>query len=150
MFKFLQNVQGKNVNAQNKAKVALVKGQFVKVDESTGELILAATTADAEGIATIDVVLTDDVAQGLPVSDFDVEQNAIPVGTFAGIRVLEAGERVATDRHTVVGEHAAIVGKYLAVKNGELELSASNAVTKFVCLGWVSVAGNKCLGYKLV
>lgn len=144
MIKFLQNRVGMNVPTENTAKVEMKRGAFVKVDENAKQLDLAANDAEVYGVVVRDTLVTDDVALGCPVSEWDAEQDTIKAGALAGVRVLVAGERYATDQHNVEDTTA---GKYLKVQDGVLV--ASESAAKFVSLGFVTVAGHKMLGFRL-
>ena len=148
MIKFLQNRIGVNVATENVAAVEMMRGAFVKVDEAKKELALAASDAQVYGVAVRELKVTDDVAMGVPVSDWDAEQDTILKGELAGVRVLLAGERYATDQYVKgLSDENAAAGKYLTVSEGKLQTSSSAA--KFVSLGWVNVAGHKMLGFRL-
>lgn len=152
MIKVLQNIHGVNVDATKKAKVELKRGAFVKANELTGELELATTTADVTGVVVRDVIVDDDVAQGLPVSDWAVTQDTIKQGEFCGHRVLHKGEVFATDQYgdvSALPEVDAVAGKRLDVVNGKL-VKLAGASSDIVSLGFVQIAGHKMLAFKLV
>lgn len=153
MIKVLQNITGVNVDASKKAKVEFKRGAFIKANDATGELELATATADVTGVAVRDVVVDDDVANGIPISDWADTQDIIKVGEFCGHRVLLVGERYATDQFGDTGvlpEVDAAAGKVLDVANGKLVKAVASSTSKIVSLGFINVAGHKMLGYKLV
>ena len=153
MIKVLQNMQGVNVDATKKAKVQFKRGVFVKANEATKELELATTTGDVTGVAVRDVVIDDEVAQGMPVSDWSDSQDIIKAGDFCGHRVIQRGEIYATDQYgdiTALPEAEAVAGKTLDVANGKLVKAVASSTSKIVSLGFMQVAGHKMLGFKLV
>lgn len=140
-----------HVDAEKKAAVVLKRGMFVKGDEALGTIKVAADLSEVEGIVVRDVVVTDDVANGLPVSEYDATQDVIAVGAFAGIRGIYSKEQFATDQIKAgVADADVAAGKYLAVENGVLIASPSNAKTILVSLGYIDDAGHKLLAYKVV
>lgn len=154
MIRNLLKIENVPVDAGNKAKVELKRGMFVKVDEAKGEINIATDLTEAIGIVVRDVVVTDSVAQGLPISDYDVEQDTIKVKEFAGVRGLYNGEAWMTDQFkadcaTPNGDKVQ-AGKYLTVENGLLKESESNAKTELVSLGLMDDNGHKVLGFKVV
>lgn len=153
MIKVLQNIQGVNVDATKKAKVQFKRGAFVKANEGTGELELATATADVTGVAVRDVVVDDDVAQGLPISDWSDSQDVVKAGEVCGHRALQKGEVYATDQYgdaTALPEANAVAGSVLDVDNGKLVKAVASSTSKIVSLGFMQVAGHKMLGFKLV
>lgn len=151
MLRKLMNLSNVHVDAEKKAAVVLKRGMFVKGDEANGTIKVAADLAEVEGVLVRDVVVTDDVANGLPVSDYDLSQDQVAVGEFAGIRAIHANEQFATDQVKAgVADTDVAAGKYLAVENGVLIASPSNAKTILVSLGHIDDAGHKLLAYKVV
>lgn len=153
MIKVLQNMHGVNVDATKKAKVEMKRGTFVKANEETGELEIATETADVTGVVVRDVVVDDDVAQGLPVSEWADSQDIIKVGEFCGHRVIQKGEIFATDQYgdtVALPEADAKAGKVLDVANGKLVKAVASSSSKIVSLGFMQIAGHKMLGFKLV
>lgn len=152
MIKVLQNIHGVNVDATKKAKVEMKRGAFVKANELTGELELATATADVTGVVIRDVIVDDDVAQGLPVSDWSTTQDTIKKGELCGHRVIHKGEVFATDQYgdtSALPEGDAKAGKQLDVANGKL-VKLAGASSNIVSLGFVQIAGHKMLAFKLV
>ena len=149
MIRFLQNLTSVNVDATKKAKVDIKRGMFVKVDEVKGEVDIAATIDEATGIAVRDVVVDEDVANGLPVSDYSETQDTIKVGEFCGERKQFSGERFMTDQfvNTLV-DGDVTPGKNLTVTNGKLDKIGT--VTTIISLGFRQDAGHKVLAYKIV
>lgn len=153
MIKHLQNLSFKNIDTQNKAKVDMYRGTFVKVNDLTKELEVASTTADVQGVVVRDVIVTTDVAMGFPVSDWDVEQDLVKAGTYAGLETIHKGERYVTDQYgdvVALPEADAVAGKVLDVVNGKLVKAVASSTSKIVSLGFQTVAGHRVLGFKLV
>ena len=147
MIVFLQNRIGTNVPADNTAKVDLKRGHIVSVSDANKELDLATNDAGAYGFVTRDVVVNDDVALGLPVSNWDLDQDTVKAGEYAGVRIFLAGEQYATDVHGTLTDAQAEAGSNLKVEKGVLVTSTS--ASKFVSLGWTMVARHKMLGFRL-
>lgn len=147
MIKNLQNIIGVNVDATKKMKTDAKRGTWVAVDETTGELVVAADLSKAQGFVVRDVVVTRDVANGIPVSDFDLEQDLVKAGELAGIRVPQTGERFVTTEYDLTDANAAS-GKYLTVVDGVLKTSAT--ATKIQSVGYKTIGDHKLLGFKLV
>lgn len=154
MIRNLLKVENVPVDAGNKAKVELKRGMFVKVDEAKGEIDVATNLEDAIGIVVRDVVVTDSVAQGLPISDYDADQDTIKIKEFAGVRGLYNGEAWMTDQFkadcATTNATKVEAGKYLTVENGLLKDSPSNTKTKLISLGFMDDNGHKVLGFKVV
>lgn len=150
MIKNLQSIYGINVDATKKAVSDMKRGAFVKVDEVAGTLVPALTTAEVQGVVVRDVIVDDDVAQGIPVSDWSETQDTVKKDEFAGIRVLLKGEKWATDQHGIANDEDATAGLKLDVVNGQLVKAVTNSVSNIVSLGFMQVAGHKMLGYKVV
>lgn len=152
MIRFLQNIIGVNVDAQKKVATADIKrGTFVYVNEKDGVITAATDTAAAVGFAVRDVVVDDDVANGVPIDEYGDSQDVIKVGEYCGIRIPLSGERFATTEYdSSLADAKVEAGKFLAISGGKLVESASNAATKFVSLGWVMDGTHKLLGFKIL
>lgn len=146
MYRHLQPVLGKNIDAQFTAKVDLKRGMFVKADYANKTLEPATALADADGIVTRDVVVDRDVAEGLPVSPYADTQDIIKAGEYCGLEVVRNGERFSTDQYATITDVQAGAGQYLTVTNGKLDTSAT--ATKIISLGYIMDAGmHKNLGF---
>ena len=88
MLRNLQTNGSTFANGQNKAKVQMVRGAFATVNEATKELELATGIKGAK-IVDRGTKLTRDVAEGMPVSVYDTDQDTILVGEKAYINELE-------------------------------------------------------------
>lgn len=150
MLRVLQSIEGKNLDSTKKAKVDIKRGAFIKSSEKDGNISLAATLADVNGLATRDFVVTQESAMGMAVSDYDETQDVIKAGEFAGVMIILAGERYATTEYdeTLVDLDVE-ADKYLTVVNGKLAKSVE--ATSIVSLGWIMDAGlHKLLGFKIL
>lgn len=150
MIKNLQTILGVNVDAQYQAGEELKRGDFVKVDG--GKLKKATSVSEVVGVVVRDVKVTKDVAMGYPVSDWDAEQDTILKDEYCGLRVLQKGERFATDclaSADIDGEaNKGAVGEYLIVENGKLKGTATqDADTGLKSLGKMNVAGHAMFGF---
>lgn len=150
MIKNLQTILGVNVDAQYQAGEELKRGDFVKVDG--GKLKRATSVSEVVGVVVRDVKVTKDVAMGYPVSDWDAEQDTILKDEYCGLRVLQKGERFATDclaSADIDGEaNKGAVGEYLIVENGKLKGTATQDTdTGLKSLGKMSVAGHAMFGF---
>lgn len=149
MIRFLQNLQNVNIDATKKASVDMKRGAFVTVDELNGTVALATDLTSANGVVVRDTVVDEDVAQGFPVSEYSETQDTIKKDSFVGVKVLFKGEEYSTDQFaTSLTDAQAQAGKYLTVANGLLTTSAT--ATSIVSLGYLTDAGHKVLGYKVV
>lgn len=153
MLRHLQTIVGKNIDATKRAKTDMKRGSFVKVDDATGELVLATTTADFEGVVVRDVVVDLEVANGEPISELSKTQDLIKAGELAGLEVPQEGERNAT---TEFGDTAtlpraeAVAGKILDVANGKLVKAVDSSTSKIRSLGFMNIAGAEYLGFKII
>ena len=147
MLRNLQTNGSQSSNAQNKAKVQMVRGAFVTVNETTKELELATGIAGAR-IVDRGTKLTRDVAEGIPVSMFDAEQDTILVGELAFVHELEGRWRTTEFDATTVKDTLA-VGSYLNISAGKLIASPSNAVTILKFLGIMEENGHKMAGFEV-
>lgn len=150
MIKNLQTILGVNVDAQYQAGEELKRGDFVKVDG--GKLKRATSVSEVVGVVVRDVKVTKDVAMGYPVSDWDAEQDTILKDEYCGLRVLQKGERFATDclaSADIDGEaDKGAVGEYLIVENGKLKGTATQDTdTGLKSLGKMNVAGHAMFGF---
>ena len=129
------------------------RGTFVKlVYNSTAkvsEIKKADTFAEADGILVRDVVVTDDVAMGLPISDYDIEQDLIKKGEYAGIRPVVAGEFfITTEYDSAITATTGVEGTLLKVEDGILKVGTTG--DKIVSLGIMNDAGHTVLGYRII
>jgi len=157
MLRVLQIVNGKNVDAQYKAKVALVRGMFVNKKYDTKEVILPVTASIAE-IYLVDrglIAETAATAGGAIQTDYDTALETIAIGEFVNLIAMFAGERYATSAYS--GEDADLVaGKYLMVSiaedatQGKLVASTANAKSNFRSLGYYQDNANKLLSFEFV
>lgn len=157
MLRVLQANSGKIVDAQYKAKVALVRGQFVEKKYDTKEVILPVTAGVAE-IYLVDRGLLNDtaaVAGGALQTDYDALLENISIGEFVNLIPLATGERYATSAYS--GDDADLVaGKYLMVSValdatlGKLVPSTANAKSNFISLGYYQDNLNKLLSFEFV
>lgn len=150
MIKNLQTILGVNVDAQYQAGEELKRGDFVKVDG--GKLKRATSVSEVVGVVVRDVKVTKDVAMGYPVSDWDAEQDTILKDEYCGLRVLQKGERFATDclaSADIDGEaNKGAVGEYLIVENGKLKGTATQDTdTGLKSLGKMNIAGHAMFGF---
>lgn len=153
MLRHLQTIVGKNIDATKRAKTDMKRGSFVKVDDAKGELVLATTTADFEGVVVRDVVVDIDVANGEPVSDLSITQDLIKSGELAGLEVPQVGERYATTEFgdtTALPRAEAVEGKTLDIVNGKLVKAVDSSTSKIRSLGFKNIAGAEYLGFKIV
>lgn len=157
MLRVLQIVNGKNVDAQYKAKVALKRGMFVNKDYATKEVILPVTASVAE-IFLVDRGLINETfatAGGEIQTDYDATLEAIKVGEFVNTMALIAGERYAVDAYS--GDAANFdAGKYLVVSTvadatqGKLVASPTNTKSNFRSLGLISDNGHTLASFEFV
>lgn len=145
MIKSLITNQGIAVNAMYTVAEDLKRGTFVKI--SGGKLVKATTLAEAQGFLVRDVKVTDDVAQGLPVSDWSLEQDVVVKDEFAGIRPLVAMEEWALEINGIADADL-VSGKYLDVANGALV--KATATTKLLSLGKTQVAGHDMVAVRVL
>lgn len=146
MLRNLQTNGSTFANGQNKAKVQMVRGAFVTVNEGTKELELA---TGVKGAKLVDrgTKLTRDVAEGMPVSVYDTDQDTILVGEKAYINELEG--RWATTEYDSTVNGTLAVGSYLDIASGKLVASASNAVTIIKFIGMVNDNGHTLAGFEV-
>lgn len=150
MIKNLQTILGVNVDAQYQAGEELKRGDFVKV--SNGKLVKATSTEEVVGVVVRDVKVTKDIGLGYPISDWDAEQDTILKDEYCGLRVLQKGERFATDclaSADIDGEdNKGAVGEYLIVENGKLKgTETQDTDTGLKSLGKMNVAGHAMFGF---
>ena len=150
MLRILQSIEGKNLDAEKVAKVDMLRGSFVKVSEKEGNVDLAATLADVNGIATRDFIVTQESAMGMSVSDYDESQDKIKKGEYLGVMTLLKNEVYATSVYDETLQNADVeADKYLTVVNGKLAKSLE--ATSIQSLGWVEDAGlHKLLAFKVL
>jgi hypothetical protein len=145
----LRNLQGDGntfSNGQNAAKTQMVRGSFVKVDETTQTFDLATGIAGAK-IIDRGTKLTKDVALGFAVSVYDADQDTILVGERGYVNNLEG--RWATTEYDSTVNASLPVGSYLTISAGKLVASPSNAVTIIKFIGLVDDNGHKLAGFEV-
>lgn len=149
MLRVLQSIEGKNVDAEKKAKVQIKRGTFIKVNEATGQFEPAANLTEVNGIVNKDFTITQESAIGLAVSDYDVAQDTIQAGEFGLVVTLLPNEMYATTEYGDLTDVQAAAGNYLTVENGKLV--ASEEATALLSLGWIMDVGlHKLLGFKVL
>lgn len=150
MLRVLQSIEGKNLDAEKVAKVDIFRGTFVKVSEKEGNVDLALTLADVDGIATRDFIVTQESAMGMSVSDYDESQDKIKKGEHLGVMTMLPNEMYATSEYDATLVDLDVVeDSYLTVTNGKLAKSAE--ATQIKSLGWVMDAGlHKLLAFKVL
>lgn len=146
MLRNLQTNGNSSANGQNKAKVQMVRGSFATVKESTKELELATGIAGAK-LVDRGTKLTRDVAEGLPVSMYDADQDTILVGEYAYLNELE-GRWITTEYDSTVN-NALAIGSYLNIAGGKLIASPSNAVTIIKFIGILDDNGHALAGFEI-
>lgn len=146
MLRNLQTNGSQSANGQNKAKAQMVRGAFVTVNETTKELELATGIKGAK-IVDRGTKLTRDVAEGLPVSVYDTDQDTILVGEYAFVHELEG--RYATTEYDSTVNASLAVGSYLNISAGKLIASPTNAVTILKFIGLVDDNGHKLAGFEV-
>lgn len=157
MLRVLQIVNGKNVDAQYKAKVALKRGMFVNKKYDTKEVILP-VVAGAKEIFLVDrglLIDTAAVAGGQIQTDYNALLETIVVGEFVNTMALIAGERYAVDAYSGVDADFT-AGKYLVVETavnanqGKLIASPTNTKSNFISLGYYQDNLNKLVAFEFV
>lgn len=146
MIRNLQTNGSQSANGQNKAKVEMKRGSFVKIDETTKELDFVTGIAGAR-LVDRGTKLTRDVAEGLPVSMYDTDQDTILIGELAFVHELEG--RWAIDQYDSTVNASLAVGSYLNISAGKLIASPSNAVTILKFIGMVEDNGHKLAGFEV-
>lgn len=146
MLRNLQTNGNTFANGQNTAKTQMVRGSFVKIDESTQTFDLATGIAGAKMVDR-GTKLTRDVAQGFPVSVYDADQDTILVGERAYMNELEG--RWATTEYDSTVNASLAKGSYLTISNGKLVASPSNAVTIIKFIGMVADCGHTLAGFEV-
>lgn len=146
MLRNLQTDGNSYANGMNTAKVQMVRGSFVTVDEATQTFNLATGIAGAKLIDR-GTKLTRDVAMGFAVSVYDTDQDTILIGERAYVNNLE-GRWATTEYDTTVNDTLA-VGSYLSIASGKLIASPSNAVTIIKFIGMVNDNGHKLAGFEI-
>jgi hypothetical protein len=146
MLRNLQTNGNSFANGMNSAKVDIVRGAFVKVDEATKTFDLAT------GIAGVKIVdrgtkLTTDLAMGMPISVYDTDQDTILTGERGYMNELEG--RWATTEYDSTVNASLAVGSYLTISAGKLVASPSNAVTIIKFIGMVSDCGHTLAGFEV-
>ena len=124
----------------------MVRGAFATVNEATKELELATGIKGAK-IVDRGTKLTRDVAEGMPVSVYDTDQDTILVGEKAYINELEG--RWATTEYDSTVNGSLAIGSYLDIASGKLVASASNAVTIIKFIGMVNDNGHTLAGFEV-
>lgn len=150
MIRFYQNVENVNINSMKTVKVDMKRGSFVTVN-ATGELALAPTIADVQGILVRGTVPDMDTAMGFPVNMYGDTQDLVKAGQRAGNRGLFNGEIIGTTEYVsslVDGDVTA--GKYLTVTNGKLDKVTGDTKTFIVSEGWEKQDGHKLLSFRIL
>ena len=147
MLRNLQTNGSQYANAMYSAKTQMNRGAFVVADETAKTFDLATGIAGAK-IINRGTKLTRDVAEGLPVSEFDTDQDTILVGEYAYMNELEGRWRTDQFDATTVKDTLA-VGSYLSISAGKLIASPSNAVTILKFLGIMEENGHKMAGFEV-
>lgn len=155
MLRVLQSVEGKNVDAQCKAKVAFKRGMFVNKDYATKEAVLP--TVDSE-VYLVDRGLVNDnpaIAAGAVFSEYDEVLDNIKAGEFVNLVTILPGERYAVDAFDGVDADFE-AGKYLVVsttvdeKQGKLVASPTNTKSNFRSLGKINDNGHALVAFEYV
>jgi len=146
MLRNLQTNGNSSANGMNSAKVDMVRGSFVKIDEATKTFDLAT------GIAGVKIVdrgtkLTKDLAMGYPISVYDTDQDTILTGERGYMNELEG--RWATTQYDSTVNATLTVGSYLTVSAGKLVASPSNAVTIIKFIGMIPDCGHTLAGFEV-
>ena len=139
-----------NVNGQCKASAQMVRGSFVQINEVTKTFAVTSSITDAF-IVDKDMTVTKASAMGEEYSDYDVDQDTILVGQFAGLVSLQKGVRKATSEYTLaVGE--GLADTYLTITNGKLVPSGALGVTptNIKSLGLITDNFHTLLGFRIV
>jgi len=157
MLRVLQIVNGKNVDAQYKAKVALVRGMFVNKKYDTKEVILP-VVAGKDEIYLVDrglIAETAATAGGQIQTDYDSALETINIGEFVNTMALVTGERYAVDAYSGVDADFN-AGLYLIVSTtadatqGKLVASPTNTKSNFISLGFYQDNANKLVAFEFV
>lgn len=153
MIRNLMNNENVAIPAQYKMGEDLNRGTFVKFTYDASnkytKIVKATSFAEADGVLVRDVKVTDDVAQGLPVSDYDVEQDLVKTGEYAGVRPVYAGEFFSTTEYaSAITEVTGVEGTYLKVVDGKLAVGTE--VDKIISCGIINDAGHKVLAYRVI
>ena len=146
MFRYLQNLSYKNIDATFKAGVAMKRGSFVTKDEATKTVSLAVAGDSLEDIFIVDRGLVDDDLAFYTLSDYEDRLENIKKDEFVNLNKIFAGERIAVSEYTGLDTDLAS-GKYLKVANGQLTNSATP--TKIKSLGFVDDCGHKLLAFEI-
>jgi hypothetical protein len=156
MLRNLQGQIGKNVDATKKSGItaSIKRGTFVQKAEATKTFVLPTAVTELY-IVDRDTVSTTGIAMGEPYSEYDVAQDAVANGEFAGLVTFERGERWATSEYdTTMTAPQTAVGSYLTVgiavdaKQGKLVTSAT--ATPFKSCGLINDNGNILLSFEVV
>jgi hypothetical protein len=127
MLRRLQNITGKNIDAQLPAGAAMVKGMIVQKDLANGKAILP-TTQVGLYFVDVDVQPTGLMSYEGDISDYDDRLNKIAKDSFVQLEKGISGERFATDQFIATG---LTVGDYMGAhttvdeNQGKLEKLAS-------------------------
>ena len=146
MLRNLQSNSNTFANGMNTAKTQMVRGSFVKIDESTKTFDLATGIAGAK-IIDRGIKVTPAVAQNFAVSVYDTDQDTILVGERAYCNEL-VGRWATTEYDSTVNSSLAI-GSYLTISAGKLIASPSNAVTIIKFIGMVLDNGHTLAGFEI-
>jgi len=140
----LRNLQGtiKNVDAQNKAAVAMKRGMFVNKDVANKKAILP---TNVDEIYMVNRGLVNDALLSIAgtLSDYETVLETIKADEFVDLIAPTIGERWATDAFDGVDADFE-AGKYLTVslvvdaKQGKLIASPTNTKTHIKSLGKIT------------
>lgn len=153
MLRFLQG-NPDNVDAQNKAGVAMVRGTFVNKDVANKKAILPTSAAE---VYIVDRGLVNDILLNVAgtLSDYETVLENILKDEFVNLITLEYGKRYATTQYS--GADADFdAGKYLTVSvatdatQGKLIASPSNAKTSIKSLGYYMDGTHKLVAFEYI
>ena len=137
------------IPAEYTASEKMIRGNVVTVDYEAGQVAKATALGDSVKFVVRDTKVTTDVANGIPVDDYDEEQDTIEIGEYVGVRTAQAGEEFKTTAFdSALTDTDVKAGKYLTIVNGELAKSAD--ATKIVSLGWNTEETVKTLAFTIL
>lgn len=97
MLRRLQTIDGKNIDVQMKADVAMKRGMLVQKDYANGKAIMPTSQVNLFWVNK-DVQPTGLMSYEGDISDYDTRLETIAVGDFVQLEKPLAGERYATDQ----------------------------------------------------
>ena len=134
MLRRLQTIDGKNIDVQAKADVAMVRGMLVQKDYA-GKAILP-TTQVGLYFVNKDIQATGLMSYEGEISDYDTRFETIAVGDFVQLEKPMSGERYATDQivktNMAVGRYVAVSVASDATKGKLVDNNTTASVFKFV------------------